>query len=102
MRDLIYLDNNATTRVADEVLAAMTPFYREVYGNAHALHSLGRGAHDAIEDSRAEIARLLDCEPSGVIFTSCGTEGNALVIRGLVGNPRGARSSRLPSSILRS
>jgi len=84
MRDLIYLDNNATTRVADEVLAAMTPFYREIYGNAHALHSLGRGAHDAIEASRAEIARLLDCEPSGVIFTSCGTEGNALVIRGLL------------------
>jgi cysteine desulfurase len=84
MRDLIYLDNNATTRVADEVLAAMTPFYREIYGNAHALHTLGRGAHDAIEDSRAEVARLLDCEPSGVIFTSCGTEGNALVIRGLI------------------
>ncbi|HVE70380.1 MAG TPA: cysteine desulfurase family protein [Thermoanaerobaculia bacterium] len=81
---MIYLDNNATTRVADEVLAAMTPFYRELYGNAHAIHSLGRRSHDAIEDSRAEIALLLGCDPSVVIFTSCGTEGNAMVLRGLV------------------
>ena len=50
---------NATTRVADEVLAAMTPFYRELYGNPHAIHSLGRRSHDAVEDSRAELARLL-------------------------------------------
>jgi cysteine desulfurase len=84
MRDAIYLDNNATTRVADEVLAAMTPYYRELYGNAHAIHALGRGAHDAIEVSRAEIASLLDCDPREVVFTSCGTEGNAMVIRGLV------------------
>ena len=81
---LIYLDNNATTRVADEVIAAMTPFYREHYGNAHAIHTLGRRSHDAVEESRAEVARLLDCDPSEVIFTSCGTEGNAMVIRGLV------------------
>lgn len=81
---MIYLDNNATTRVADEVLTAMTPFYREVYGNAHAIHSLGRRAHDAVEESRAEVAHLLGCDRSEVIFTSCGTEGNAMVIRGLV------------------
>ena len=81
---MIYLDNNATTRVADEVLEAMTPFYRELYGNPHAIHSLGRRAHDAVEDSRAELARLLGCDASEVIFTSCGTEGNAIVLRGLV------------------
>src|SRR5687768_13363346 len=81
---LIYLDNNATTRVADEVIAAMTPFYREHYGNAHAIHTLGRRSHDAVENARADVAALLDCEPTEVIFTSCGTEGNAIVIRGLV------------------
>ncbi|HET8774099.1 MAG TPA: cysteine desulfurase family protein [Thermoanaerobaculia bacterium] len=81
---MIYLDNNATTRVADEVLAAMTPYYREIYGNAHAIHSLGRRAHDAVEESRDELARLLGCDRAEVIFTSCGTEGNAMVIRGLV------------------
>jgi cysteine desulfurase len=84
MRPLIYLDNNATTRVADEVQAAMTPYYREFYGNPHAIHSLGRRAHDAVEEARAEIATLLGCEAGEVIFTSCGTEGNALVIRGLL------------------
>ena len=82
--DLIYLDNNATTRVADEVLAAMTPYYRELFGNAHAIHSLGRRSHDAVEQARAEVAPFLGCEASEVIFTSCGTEGNALVIRGLI------------------
>lgn len=81
---LIYLDNNATTRVADEVLAAMTPFYREHYGNAHAIHALGRRSHDAVESSRVAVASLLDCDASEVIFTSCGTEGNAMAIRGLV------------------
>jgi cysteine desulfurase len=89
---LIYLDNNATTRVADEVIAAMSPFYREHYGNAHAVHTLGRRSHEAVEDARAEVAALLDCDPSEVIFTSCGTEGNALVIRGLVdGRPERRR-----------
>lgn len=83
MPELIYLDNNATTRVADEVVAAMTPFHREHYGNAHAIHSLGRRSHDAVESARAEVAALLGCDASEVIFTSCGTEGNALVIRGL-------------------
>lgn len=81
---VIYLDNNATTRVADEVLAAMTPFYRELYGNPHAIHSLGRRSHDAIEEARAELALLLGCDAAEVIFTSCGTEGNALVIRGVI------------------
>lgn len=84
MRPLIYLDNNATTRVADEVLEAMTPLYREIYGNPHAVHSLGRAAHDVVESARAELATLLGCGSDEVIFTSCGTEGNALVIRGLL------------------
>ena len=80
---MIYLDNNATTRVADEVLTAMSPFYRELYGNAHAIHSLGRRAHDAVEEARAEVATLVGCDAAEVVFTSCGTEGNAMVLRGL-------------------
>ncbi|HVS32752.1 MAG TPA: cysteine desulfurase family protein [Thermoanaerobaculia bacterium] len=84
MSATIYLDNNATTRVADEVIAAMTPFYREHYGNARAVHALGRRAHDAVEDARRSVARLIGCDTAEVVFTSCGTEGNALTIRGLV------------------
>jgi cysteine desulfurase len=91
MPELIYLDNNATTRVADEVIAAMTPYYREHFGNAHAIHSLGRRSHHAIEESRAELALLLGSDVSEVIFTSCGTEGNALVIRGLIDQRPGRR-----------
>lgn len=81
---MIYLDNNATTRVADEVLAAMAPYYRDFYGNAHAIHTLGRRAHEAVEESRAGIATLLSCDAQEVVFTSCGTEGNAMVLRGLI------------------
>ncbi|MGN6182057.1 MAG: cysteine desulfurase family protein [Thermoanaerobaculia bacterium] len=81
---MIYLDNNATTRVPDEVLAAMTPYYRDYFGNAHAIHTLGRKAHDAVEAARDEVAKLIGAQTSEVIFTSCGTEGNAMVIRGLV------------------
>jgi len=91
MPELIYLDNNATTRVADEVVSAMTPFYREHYGNPHAIHLLGRRSHDAVEAAREEVAALLGCDPTEVIFTSCGTEGNAMVIRGLLDRHPGKR-----------
>jgi cysteine desulfurase len=84
MPAVIYLDNNATTPVPDEVLQVMTPYYREFFGNAHATHSLGRRAHDAVEEARADVAALMGAASEEVIFTSCGTEGNALVIRGLL------------------
>ncbi|MBK5258858.1 MAG: aminotransferase class V-fold PLP-dependent enzyme [Thermoanaerobaculia bacterium] len=80
----IYLDNNATTLVADEVLAAMTPYYREFYGNPHSAHSLGRKANEGLEQARRSVATLIGCDASEVVFTSCGTEGNALAIRGLL------------------
>src|SRR4029453_12656934 len=67
---MIYLDNNATTRVADEVITAMTPYYRAIYGNAHAVHSLGRGARDGVEGARESLAVLMGCDPGEVIFTS--------------------------------
>jgi len=98
MLDLIYLDNNATTPVAEEVLAAMTPYYRRFFGNAHAIHSLGRRSHDAVETSRAEVAKLLGCDDSEVIFTSCGTEGNAIVLRGLI-DPGPARRKVVATSV---
>lgn len=83
---MIYLDNNATTRVADEVLDAMRPFYTEAYGNPHSAHSIGRRAHEGLEASRAEVARLLHARPEEIFFTSCGTESNALALRGFTVN----------------
>jgi cysteine desulfurase len=81
---MIYLDNNATTRVADEVVETMRPFYTEHYGNPHSAHALGRRSHDAVERARSEVAALVHSEASSVYFTSCGTEANALVILGLL------------------
>lgn len=81
---MIYLDNNATTRVADEVIDAMTPYYREFYGNPHSPHALGRRSFDAIEEARGQVARLLSAGDDEIYFTSCGTESNALVIRGIL------------------
>jgi cysteine desulfurase len=89
---MIYLDNNATTRVDDAVLSAMTPYYRDLYGNPHSVHSHGTRAHDAIENARREVAGLVGVDPDELVFTSCGTEGNALVIRGLLdGSPERRR-----------
>jgi cysteine desulfurase len=98
MAETIYLDNNATTPVAEEVIAAMTPYYRTFFGNAHAIHALGRRSHHAVEDSRTEVAKLLGCEATEVIFTSCGTEGNAIVLRGLI-DPKPERRKVVTTSV---
>ena len=79
---MIYLDNNATTRLADEALAAMLPYFTEIYGNSHAAHSLGRRAEHALEHARDEVSALLGADAQNVIFTSCGTESNAMVLYG--------------------
>lgn len=79
---MIYLDNNATTMVPREVLRAAEPFYLEYYGNPHSAHTLGRAAHDGLERARYNVASLLHTDANEVHFTSCGTESNALVLRG--------------------
>lgn len=78
----IYLDNNSTTRVADEVAAAMTPYWREQYGNASSLHRMGQAARHAIETARGEVAALIGAETRQIVFTSGGTEADNLAILG--------------------
>ncbi|HKQ46720.1 MAG TPA: aminotransferase class V-fold PLP-dependent enzyme [Phycisphaerae bacterium] len=78
----IYLDNNSTTRVADEVAAAMTPYWQEQYGNASSLHRMGQAARHAIETARGEVASLIGAEPRQIVFTSGGTEADNLAILG--------------------
>jgi cysteine desulfurase len=80
--DLIYLDHNATTPVAPEVLDAMLPYLREHYGNASSDHPFGHRAHQAIDDARAQVASLIGAAPGEIVFTSGGTESNNLAIRG--------------------
>jgi cysteine desulfurase len=82
---MIYLDNNATTRVAPEVSAAMQPFLNDVYGNPSSAHSMGRRMKAAVEDARAQVAELIGAsDTSEVVFTSCGSESDNWAIGGFL------------------
>jgi len=77
---VVYLDNNATTRVAPEVLEAMMPYLAEQYGNPSSMHTFGGQVGAAIKEARGRVADLLGCIPDEVIFTSCGTESDSTAI----------------------
>ena len=79
MGRLIYLDNNATTQMAPEVLNAVTEAQSVVYGNASSMHTFGREAQRLVEDARTNIAELLDCSTDEVTFTSGASEANNTV-----------------------
>ncbi|MFH1808346.1 MAG: aminotransferase class V-fold PLP-dependent enzyme [Pseudomonadota bacterium] len=81
--DPIYLDHNATTPVASEVVEAMLPYLREHFGNPSSAHVFGQRAHAAVEVAREQVAALLGAQPDEILFTSGGTEANNLAIRGL-------------------
>ena len=82
---MIYLDNNATTRVAPEVLDAMQPYLGEYFGNPSSAHALGREMKRAIEHSREQVASLIGAaETNEVVFTSCGSESDNWAIRGVL------------------
>lgn len=78
-----YLDNAATTPLLPEVLEAMLPYLKEVYGNPQSIHNWGDEAREAIEDARGLVASLIGAKPEEVIFTSSGTESNNFAIKGL-------------------
>jgi cysteine desulfurase len=81
----IYLDNNATTRVAPEVFEAMQPYLTEHYGNSSSAHSLGKKMKTAIESAREQVAQLLGAaDASEIVFTSCGSESDNWAIRGVL------------------
>jgi cysteine desulfurase len=80
----IYLDNNATTQVAPEVLEEMLPYLRDYYGNPSSMHTFGGQLHRKVEDARAKVAHLIGAEPEEIIFTSCGTESDNTAIMSAV------------------
>ncbi|WP_339750220.1 cysteine desulfurase family protein [uncultured Rubinisphaera sp.] len=82
MRDQIYLDFNATTPLADEVVEAMQPYLNEAYGNPSSLHWAGVPARDAIEVARSQATSLLCCDATEIVFTSGGTEANNHALKG--------------------
>ena len=82
MNRKVYADNAATTAVSPQVLEAMLPFYKEVYGNPSSLYALGQEAKRPLEEARATVARCLGAEPREIYFTSCGTESDNWAIKG--------------------
>jgi len=80
----IYLDNNATTPVLPEVLEAMLPYYRDQFGNPSSVHWAGRAVSGAVEKAREQVAALINCSPAEVVFTSCGSEGDNMALKGTV------------------
>jgi len=79
---MIYLDNNATTRVAPEVATAMQPYLTELFGNPSSAHALGRKMNEAVEHSREQVASLIGADSGDIVFTSCGSESDNWAIRG--------------------
>lgn len=81
--NLIYLDNNATTAVAPEVLEAMLPYLRDQYGNPSSMYAFGGAAHKALDRAREQVAALLGASsPEEIVFTACGTESDSTAILG--------------------
>jgi cysteine desulfurase len=82
--DLCYLDNNATTKPAPEVVAAMLPYLTEWYGNPSSVHRFGQRSRQAIDVARGQVAGLIRCAESELTFTGGGTESINAVMRGLL------------------
>lgn len=80
----VYLDNNATTRVAPEVIEAMAPFFKEQWGNPSSMHAFGGSVRRHVDKAREQIAALIHADPSEIIFTSCGTESDNMAVRGVI------------------
>jgi cysteine desulfurase len=94
-RDWIYLDNNATTRPAPEVVAAMMPYLGERFGNPSSLHALGSCVRRDLDRARERVAAFFGCEPGEVVFTSGGTEAANLAVRGALAAARRAGRRRV-------
>jgi cysteine desulfurase len=81
---VLYLDNNSTTAVLPEVVEEMLPCFAESFGNPSSIHGCGRRALATVKKARERVAALLDCLPTEVVFTSGGTEGDNLALKGMM------------------
>lgn len=87
----LYFDHNATTPVLPEVFEAMRPYFQDRFGNPGSPHAWGLAAKEALEAARAQVAALIGAEPVEIVFTSCATESNNMVLLGLLRDRPGAR-----------
>lgn len=95
----IYLDYNSTTPLLPEVLDAMLPYLRDIYGNPSSGHWFGQRAKNAVEWAREQVAVLINCDPEEVIFTSGGSEGNNQAVKGVVAASGKEKNHIITSSI---
>ena len=87
----VYFYHNATTRVDDEVLDAMMPYFQNKFGNPSSGHNLGIASRQAINQARKQVADSIEVQPSQVVFTSGGSEANNLFIQGAAGHLKTSR-----------
>lgn len=99
MKDTVYLDYNATTALAPEVLEAMLPYLKDKYGNPSSIHSYGQAAKAALYDAREAVASLINARPNEVLFTSGGTESDNLAILGVLEAAESGRRRLITSSV---
>src|SRR2546423_4888902 len=96
--DVVYLDNNATTKPAPEVVAEMLPYLGELYGNPSSVHRFGQRARKAIDEARGRIATLIGCAESELLFTAGGTESINAAVRGILA-ARGPRKRIVTTAV---
>lgn len=95
---MVYLDNNATTKPAPEVVAAMMPYLTELYGNASSVYRFGQRARQAVDEARAQVAALIGCDDAELTFTAGGTEAINTALRGLL-TSRAPRNQIVTSTV---
>lgn len=81
--EIRYFDNAATTKVKEEVLKEMFPYFSVEYGNPSSMYSIGRSSRRAIETARKRVAELINCKPKEIYFTSCGSESDNMALKGI-------------------
>lgn len=96
--ETIYLDNNATTCVAPEVLDAMLPFIKDKYGNPSSIHRFGGQVRRYVDQAREQVAALIGASPEEIFFTSCGSESDNLALKGFC-SVHGNKSSVITSTV---
>ena len=79
---VVYLDNNATTRTAPEVVETMLPYFTDLYGNPSSMHSFGGQVASQVQQAREQVAALIGADPTEIVFTSCGTESDNAALWG--------------------
>jgi cysteine desulfurase len=95
---LVYLDNNATTKPAPEVVEAMIPYLTEWYGNASSVHRFGQRSRQALDEARSQVAALIGCDDAELVFTAGGTESINTALRGVL-TSRAPRKQILTSTV---